>query len=298
MCAVHSPMPRTSDELAHDHVVGEPVHAVELDEAGVDLLREIEDRRGLAAREPDAAQLLHRQREHRFGCRRRRRTARRSGRGSRPRPGPRAAGNRSTRASSAKCVRRGRRPLQLGHAVRLQRERAAPDRAARARARPPRPSREPSPSASVCAGTRARRRASIDEPDRVADRGRVAIGHADAQRHAAGVDGELGAVAREHALHDRARAPARRRRAAPRRAAARPAPRLAAATGASTGSTPHGVRKPSAPIGRVDRRAEAEEVGGPLVGRVPPHVGGRARLARRGPRASPTTRSASANASS
>ena len=36
-------------------------------EPGVDLLREVDDRRRLAPRQPDAAQLLHRQREHRLG---------------------------------------------------------------------------------------------------------------------------------------------------------------------------------------------------------------------------------------
>ena len=41
-----------------------PVHLLELHHARVDLLREVDDRRGLAPRQPGTAQLLHRQREH------------------------------------------------------------------------------------------------------------------------------------------------------------------------------------------------------------------------------------------
>ena len=273
-------------ELAHDDVVGEAVHAVELDEAGVDLLREVLDRRGLAAREADAAQLAPSTARAPPPAWAARRTARRTGRGSRPRPGPRAAGSRSSGRARRSASLPGRAPTaDRAHRASSARA-AAPDRAARARAHPPRPSREPSPSHHVCAGTRARRRGR--------SRGDTASPTAGASRSGTRTRNGTPPASTVSSV----RSPANvRRTTVPGtgpdgssrdrvRVGARPAPATLPSTGASTGSTPHGVVNPSARDRRVDRRPESEERRGPLVGRAAATRRPRRRPAPRGPRAS------------
>ena len=131
-----------------------------------------------------------------------------------------------------------------GRARRAPSARAAtPDRASRARARRLRPSPETFAIArQSAAGTRARRRGRSRDATVSPTAGRVAIGHAYAQRHAARASTvELGAIARERAAVRPCPRTGPTGRAAPRRAAARPAPRPVPSTGAATGSTPHGV---------------------------------------------------------
>ena len=119
MCAVHSPMPRTSDELARRPCRrrgARPGRARPDPSSTFSARSRIDVALRSTARRRAASRTATRARRRESAARR---TAPRTGRGSRPRPAPRAAGNRSC-ARARRSAAGAAAAVQLGNAVLAQ----------------------------------------------------------------------------------------------------------------------------------------------------------------------------------